>query len=121
MRILVDMNLSPQWVPYLRKQGHDAIHWSDLGERDSPASELMTWASENKAIIFTNDLDFSAILAASGAGEPSVLQLRTQNLLPFAVGDVVLNLLNQFRVELADGILISADVHQARVRLLPLK
>ena len=26
------MNLSPQWVPVLRKHGWEAVHWSTIGD-----------------------------------------------------------------------------------------
>jgi predicted nuclease of predicted toxin-antitoxin system len=31
MKFLVDMNLSPLWVPFLADQGFEAIHWSTAG------------------------------------------------------------------------------------------
>ncbi|MGA2270053.1 MAG: DUF5615 family PIN-like protein [Bryobacteraceae bacterium] len=31
MRFLIDMNLTPRWVPALSAGGHDAVHWSELG------------------------------------------------------------------------------------------
>ena len=34
MKILIDMNLSPEWVDYLRREGYDAIHWKDVGSPD---------------------------------------------------------------------------------------
>lgn len=32
MRILIDMNLSPDWVPVLIEGGFEAVHWSQVGE-----------------------------------------------------------------------------------------
>jgi predicted nuclease of predicted toxin-antitoxin system len=31
MKLLVDMNLSPQWIRVLTDAGVDAAHWSSLG------------------------------------------------------------------------------------------
>lgn len=31
MRIVIDMNLSPQWLPILKSAGHEPIHWSLIG------------------------------------------------------------------------------------------
>jgi len=31
MRVLIDMNLSPAWVSFLRAAGFDADQWSDVG------------------------------------------------------------------------------------------
>ena len=32
LAILVDMNLSPDWVPLLRQRGWSAVHWSMVGD-----------------------------------------------------------------------------------------
>ena len=53
------MNLSPNWCGYLNAEGHDAIHWSEVGPPQTTDVEIMRWAS-----VLTNDLDFGAILAA---------------------------------------------------------
>jgi predicted nuclease of predicted toxin-antitoxin system len=33
IKILVDMNLSPEWVPALVREGWEAVHWSAVGIR----------------------------------------------------------------------------------------
>jgi predicted nuclease of predicted toxin-antitoxin system len=49
--------------------GHEfeAVRWSTIGAATAPDVEILTWANEHHFVIITNDLDFSAILAA-GAG-----------------------------------------------------
>ncbi len=42
----------------------------------------MEWAKTNSHIVFTHDLDFGAILAATNAIAPSVIQVRTQDVMP---------------------------------------
>ena len=32
MKIVLDMNLFPSWVPFLIKAGHEAVHWSTVGD-----------------------------------------------------------------------------------------
>ena len=66
MKLLIDMNLSPRWVPIFGRSSIEAKHWSTIGRPDAPDSELMTYALEHDHIVMTQDLDFSAILAASG-------------------------------------------------------
>ena len=39
MRLLVDMNLSPFWVPFLTAQGYQAVHWSTVGAANAPDRE----------------------------------------------------------------------------------
>jgi predicted nuclease of predicted toxin-antitoxin system len=31
MRLLIDMNLIPLWVPFFAEQGFESIHWSSSG------------------------------------------------------------------------------------------
>jgi len=31
MKIVIDMNLSPQWVEVLKTAGYESVHWSDIG------------------------------------------------------------------------------------------
>ena len=77
MKILLDMNLSPTWVPVLQEAGFEAIHWSSIGAANAADTQLFSWARDNEAIVFTHDLDFSALLAITGAEAPSVFQIRT--------------------------------------------
>ena len=119
MRFVVDMNLSPAWVAFLRQAGFEAVHWSEVGERDASDRQLMQWADENGYIVITNDLDFSAILAATQRRRPSVVQIRSDLLTPTAVGGIVLRAIEQTREELAAGALMSIDAQRARLRILP--
>ncbi len=66
------MNLSPRWVERLARYGFEAVHWSTLGAATAPDVEILTWANEYRFVVITNDLDFSAILAASAGVAPSV-------------------------------------------------
>jgi predicted nuclease of predicted toxin-antitoxin system len=73
-RLLVDMNLSIEWISLLRAAGHEAVHWSEVGDPRAPDTVLMQWAIANGYAVFTHDLDFGTMLALSGADGPSVLQ-----------------------------------------------
>ena len=120
MKILVDMNLSPEWVPVLKAAGHEAVHWTAVGKPDAPDRELFAWARATGNVVFTHDLDFGAILAATKAEGPSVVQLRMQDISPAHSGKVLLRVLTQFENDLKSGVLISIDPNGARARLLPL-
>ena len=120
MKLLIDMNLSPDWVEALSAEGIDAVHWSKLGSSSASDKELMAWAKSNGHIVLTHDLDFGAILAATNAEAPSVVQLRFQDLVPSHAKQLVVKVLNTYRHELEQGALISLDEDKARVRILPL-
>ena len=49
MKILVDMNLSPSWIPVLERHGWPTVHWSDVGSPRAADREIMDWASNATA------------------------------------------------------------------------
>lgn len=120
MKLLVDMNLSPGWVDRLRQHGFEAVHWSTVGSATAPDDEILAWAREHQFVVVTNDLDFSAILAATSGRTPSVVQVRTQDLLSDATVRIVATAIGTFRTEIEAGSLLSIDEGGTRVRLLPL-
>ena len=63
MKLLLDMNLSPAWLPLLHSHGFEAVHWSEVGDGRSPDHEIMRWAREHGCVVFTHDLDFGLLLA----------------------------------------------------------
>ena len=121
MKILIDVNLSPKWVPVFKDAGLTAVHWSEIGSLQASDHEIMQWAKANKHIVFTHDLDFGTILAATNADFPSVIQVRTQNVDPAILSDFVLSALNEYKDHLEKGALIIMDQKKSRVRILPLK
>lgn len=120
LRLLVDMNLSPAWVPLLEASGFVAVHWSSIGLPNAPDRTLFSWARQNGYVVFTHDLDFGALLAITGAEAPSVFQIRTEDVSPDALGARAVTILSRFAPELADGALVVVDEARDRVRILPL-
>ena len=120
MKFLIDMNLSPLWAAFLHQAGFEAVHWSAIVKPDAPDFELMTWAAAHRCILLTNDLDFSAILAATNAQLPSVVQIRSDYLNPDGIGRQLLAALAQARDDLNTGALLSVDISKARLRILPM-
>jgi len=103
MKILVDMNLSPDWVPVLKDAGLEALHWSEVGDPSAPDQVVMDHASAHGYVVFTHDLDFGAILAATNAAAPSVLQIRTQDVDPASLAKTVISVLRQCQRHLESG------------------
>ena len=120
MKLLVDMNLSPAWAAVLKQASWEAIHWSAIGNPRAADSEIMAWAKANGHVVFTHDLDFGTLLALTQAEEPSVIQVRTQDVTPAVIGKFVILALRQFQTELEKGALIVLDEAQVRARVLPL-
>lgn len=121
MKLIIDMNLSPSWVAPLRAAGFDAVHWRDIGDVADPDAVIFEWAKANGYIVFTNDLDFGAILAATNAAGPSVIQVRGQDLLPARLAPRLIAALRQFERELNSGALISIDERRSKARILPIR
>jgi predicted nuclease of predicted toxin-antitoxin system len=120
LSVVVDMNLSQEWVPLLQSAGWTAVHWSGVGPIDAEDSAIMAWAVANKHAVFTHDLDFGTTLALTRAAGPSVLQIRTQRVLPEHVGALVLAALKQYEAELSSGAIVVVEAAKTRVRVLPL-
>ena len=47
MKILIDMNLSPDLVNVLENDGFETIHWSSVGEINARDRDIMEWAKSN--------------------------------------------------------------------------
>jgi len=114
------MNLSPAWVPVLQAVELEAVHWSSVGAATAPDEAILDWAREEGFVLVTNDLDFSAILAATRAAGPSVIQIRGQDLNPDALAPTLIEVARERASELAVGAIMTIDLHRARVRMLPL-
>jgi predicted nuclease of predicted toxin-antitoxin system len=122
MRILVDMNLTVRWVSYLATAGHDAAHWSDIGNKQAEDAEICSYAREYGFVVLTNDLDFPNILASTNAGGPSVVLLRGHPLTPESRGEALLKTIAQCDKDIARGAILSVDLSgRPRARVLPLK
>jgi predicted nuclease of predicted toxin-antitoxin system len=120
VRLLLDMNLSPQWASQLARHGYSAVHWSTLGDPHATDTTIMTWARDNGHVVFTHDLDFRAILALTHPHGPSVLQVRGQDVLPDHMAPLIISALRQHEAALAAGAIIVVDERKSRVRVLPL-
>jgi predicted nuclease of predicted toxin-antitoxin system len=120
VRLVVDMNLSVEWIPELARHGWSASHWSTVGDPQADDITIMAWAVENGYVVFTHDLDFGTTLALTHATGPSVLQVRGQNVLPEHMGPLVVAALRQHDAALAAGGLVVVEESKSRVRVLPL-
>jgi predicted nuclease of predicted toxin-antitoxin system len=120
MKFLVDMNLSPLWVTYLADQGFEAAHWGRIGQPEASDSEIFDFAADNDWIVFTHDLDFGTLLATLRSSAPSVLQVRSQDVLPSAIGEIVLRAIRAAEPYFGAGALVTVDPSRHRIRLLPI-
>jgi len=120
MKILVDMNLPPEICDRLRAQGWEAVHWSMIGAPNAADIVIMRHAVDNGFVVLSHDLDFSAILATTQADAPSVIQIRTQDVLSQKFQLILISALHQFETILEGGAIVVVDATRAKARVLPL-
>jgi predicted nuclease of predicted toxin-antitoxin system len=120
VKIVIDMNLSPDWAPLLQSAGCSALHWSTVGDPRATDREIMDWAVANGYVVFTHDLDFGTVLALTHETGPSVLQVRGQDVLPDHMGKLVIAALQQHESDLESGALLVVEESKNRVRILPI-
>jgi len=114
------MNLSPRWVDDLKAAEIEAQHWLVTGRADAEDQEILEYAHRNGFVLLTQDLDFSAILAATGASTPSVVQIRSENLDARLIAPAVIRAFQQLGTDLDAGALVSVDPARTRLTVLPL-
>jgi len=120
MRFLADMGISPRTGVYLREKGHDAVHLHELGQDRLPDGAILATALREQWIILTHDLDFSELLAVSGADLPSVITFRLRDMRPDHVNIHLDAILAQHARTLEQGAIVSVTEQRIRVRPLPI-
>jgi predicted nuclease of predicted toxin-antitoxin system len=120
LRLLIDMNLSPEWVAALAQHGYESVHWSTIGDMGATDATIMAWARDNEHVVFTHDLDFGTMLALTHADGPSVLQVRGQVVLPEHLAPLVISALSRYEAALTVGALVVVEEKKSRVRVLPI-
>lgn len=113
------MNLSPSWTFVLRAAGHEALHWSEVGAANTADVEIATGADREDRVVLTADLDFGTLLALSGRGRPSVVQLRCADTRHGTIGALVMIAISAMSDELRSGAFVTFDGQRARFRQLP--
>ena len=121
MKFLADMGISPRSVEHLREIGHDAVHLGEEGlERLADLAVLAKGQVEGR-IVLTHDLDFGGLMAASGAGLPSVVIFRLRNMRPERVNRYLEEVIRRYGELLERGAIVSVGEGRIRVRSLPIQ
>lgn len=120
IRLVVDVNLSPLWVDVFTHYGWPAVHWSTVGDPRAKDRTIMAWARENGYAVFTHDLDFGTLLALTRETGPSVVQVRTHDVLPDRIGPIVISVIRMYQSQLHEGAIVTIDESRGRVRILPI-
>ena len=78
MKFLVDAQLPPILVEWLREQRHEAVHVEDVGLRHADDDPIWLHALSTGAVIVTKDEDFPKRAARDTQG-PVIVWLRVGN------------------------------------------
>ena len=103
------MNLSPAWSEFFTEKGYPTKHWSTLGKANVPDTDILSYAKEQGQVILTFDLDFTDLLATSGANTPSVVILRTRTLKAEKLQARLLEILKQCQDDLNNGAVVIVE------------
>lgn len=119
MRILVDMPISPRTAEFLSGLGHEVVHALDLGMARAADEEIVERAKAEDRSILTRDLDYGAILAATGETEPGVIILRVGDWLREQIEQRLLRVLEELPEESFRNTIVIVERYRVRIRRLP--
>lgn len=122
MKFLLDEGLSPRVLDLLRAAGHDVVHARDVGLKSAPDQVVLAAALEQGRVLLTLDTDFGALLALSGAVQPSIVLFRGE-VTRRAEGQARLLLANLDQIvgDLDEGAAVVIGDDRVRVRRLPVQ
>jgi predicted nuclease of predicted toxin-antitoxin system len=121
VKLLVDQNLAQRVAQLLRDAGHDAVHVAERGMQSADDDEILRLALHEERIVISEDTDFGALLAHSGAAAPSFVLLRSaEPLTPAAQAALLVNALPQIAYELGEGCIAVLTRFRTRIRPLPI-
>jgi len=121
VKFLLDMGISIHLIPELRSDGFEAAHIADLSAGTLPDAEILARAREEGYVLLVHDLDFPALMAASGSRSPSVVVFRLKNMRPENVLSFFRKVLATAKEDLEQGAIVSVTEGTIRVRSLPLR
>ena len=120
LRLLADLNLSPQTVEELRGDGWDILRTNERLSIRAPDLEILRWAGENDRVVITQDLDFSTLIVLQGWSKPSLVTLRLSQTDPPTVTNRLREALPDCVEALRAGCAVTIEDDCVRIRKLPI-
>jgi predicted nuclease of predicted toxin-antitoxin system len=122
MKFLADMGIPQSTIRWLRQLGYDAIHLREQGLQRLSDDKIIAKARTENRVILTCDLDFGALLAASGDKLPSVIIFRLENEKPDNINRRLAFIFSSVAITaLEEGAIILVEQERHRIRLLPIE
>ena len=119
MRLLLDQGLPRSTAGLLQEAGFEAKHVSDLGLASASDAKILDFSREHGHVVVTLDADFHALLAFSGAMEPSVIRIRIEGLRAGALARLLEGVLKICEDDVEKGAMVSVTESGIRIRKLP--
>jgi len=119
LKFIADVHISPTTISDLQQAGYHIIRVTDFLPPTASDKEIITLAIDRDAIIITQDLDFSDLIAQGGMAKPSVVSLRLSKVKPNVVTRILQQVLPQIQTQLIEGVIVSIDETSFRIRKLP--
>jgi predicted nuclease of predicted toxin-antitoxin system len=120
IRLLLDQGAPYRAAARLTGIGIDTIHVGDLGLSEASDETILRTARELSRIVVTFDADFHALMALSGASEPSVIFLRIQRLNYIGFAALIERVCAQLLETLKADVLVTVTSNGVRTRALPI-
>ena len=120
MKLLLDQGLPRSAVPRLEAAGIASVHVGEVGLSRADDSDILEYARREGLVVVTLDADFHALIALSGARDPSVIRIRIEGLKAEALARLLARVISGSRAEIEGGALLSVTPHRVGMRRLPL-
>ena len=114
------MGVSPRVVYWLRREGYDAVHVTELRMQKTPDDLVLLAASNDNRVILTHDRDFARLLAISGASRPSVVLFRLRDMRPDSVISRLGTVVAHHSDDLDIGAIVTVGETWSRSKRLPI-
>lgn len=121
IRLLADMNISPQTVEALRLQGWDILRVPDLLPVHASDEAILNYARQVGRVVITQDLDFSALLALGGFSDPSLITLRLSVSDPDTITKRLQEIVLKQEKVIQEGCAVTIEDEIVRIRRLPIE
>ena len=120
MRLIADVHISPRTVRFLESLGNDIIPVQSVLPPNASDLDITATAAAQDRAVLTQDLDFSRILATTGAASPSIVSLRLSDARVDSVNRRLQHVLPVLEEDVANGVIATVGDNRVRTRRLPL-
>ena len=120
MKLLLDQGLPRTAAALLNTAGINTVHVGDIGYAAAEDAAILQLGKDQHRVVVTLDADFHALLALSGATEPSVIRIRIEGLRAAELATLLQVVLALCGEDLEQGAVVTIQEGRLRVRRLPL-